>query len=884
MKSVGYLLNQIRILLHRGRFHRDLDEEMAFHRELKEKQFVEDGMAPAAARHAVNREFGNTTHSREQSHEVVAFRFESIWQDIRFAIRQLIKNPSFACTGILVLVLGLSACTAIFAFVDAALLKPLPFPNPNRLVSVMERGPSYPRSNLSYPDYLDWKRLNHAFRSLDVYARTGFLLRTATGTEMVPAMRVSDGFFHTLGVAPLLGRDFYPGEDSPNAANTVILTYGSWQNRYGGRNDVVGQTILLNGTPTTIVGVLPNEFQFAIAGRSEFWVPLRVSGIYAACEQNRACHNLDGVARLKDGASVASAEAEMKTIAAQLEKQYPGSNRQQGASVILLSEEIVGSIRPILFLLLGGAALLLLIACVNVASLLLVRSENRKREIAVRNALGASQRRLIGQFIIEGLVLALTGGIFGLLATYGLIQVLLRLVSPSMMARMPYLAGLGINSHLLFFELAIVLLAAVLFAITPFLRLSLREIREGLTSGNRGSAGTVWARLGSNLVALELAIAMVLLSGAGLLGESFYRLLHVDLKFQPDHLATLEIAVPPTGYEEKGQLGRLAERISERIQELPGVQSASVTSLLPVSRNGNTDWIRFVGKPYNGEHNEVNLRDISPGYFATLKARLLRGRVFTNADDESHPKVVIINQALARKYFPGEDPIGKKIGDGALTPSSIKEIVGIVDDIQEASLNADTWPAVYYPFAQDTDSYFNLVVRTSGRENALMPSIIAALHQLAPEIGVTGGLSLEERMRDSQTAYLHRSSAWLVGGFAVLALLLSVIGLYGVISYSVSQRTREIGVRMALGAQRSSVYSLVLKQAGWLIFFGVTIGLAGSFATANVIRNLYFGISSWEGLLMIAVASALTVFALLASYLPARRAASVNPVEALRAE
>jgi predicted permease len=574
----------------------------------------------------------------------------------------------------------------------------------------------------------------------------------------------------------------------------------------------------------------------------------------------------------------------MKAIAEQLEKQYPGSNRGQGASVITLSEEIVGGVRPILLMLLGGAALLLVIASINVASLLLLRSENRKREIAVRGALGASQRRLVGQFAIEGFVLATISGALGLAATYGMIQVLLRLVSQWMLLRMPYLAELGLNRHVLLFDMAIVLVVALLFAVTPLFRLTLNEMSVGLASGGRGSAGTVWKRLGSNLVALELAIAMILLTGAGVLGKSFYRLLHVDLKFQSDHLATLQVVVPRAGYEEQEKIPALSRRITERMEALPGVQSASLTSLLPVNRNGNTDWIRFVGKPYNGEHNEVNLRDIGPTYFATLKARLLRGRLFTYADDASRQKVVIINEALAKKYFPGEDPIGKKIGDGALTPSSIKEIVGIVDDIKESSLDTETWPAVYYPFAQDPDHYFSLVIRTSQQEDSLWPAIIAAIHQVAPEVGVADEASLEERIKDSQTAYLHRSSTWLVGGFAAVALLLSVIGLYGVIAYSVSQRTREIGVRMALGAQRSSVYRLVMKEAGWLIFFGVIAGLGGSLLATNVIRDLFFGIASWEGGILVLVAAILGLAAMMASYLPAKRAASVNPVEALRAE
>jgi macrolide transport system ATP-binding/permease protein len=802
-------------------------------------------------------------------------------QDFHYALRQFRKSPGFAVTAIVVLTLGMCASVSIFAFVDAALIKPLPYPNPNSLVFVTESVPMIPLANLSYPDYLDWKRLNQVFSSMDAYNGTGYLLRTPTGTEPVPGIRVSDGFFRTLGVSPALGRDFYAGEDLPSAPKTVILTHSSWQKRFGGRKDVVGETVSLSGTPYTIVGVLPQDFQFAPGANSEFWTTLHASD---SCSIRRSCHGLSGIARLKDGVSVEMALANMKAIASQLELQYPKDNRGQGAAVLSLSEFIVKDIRPILLTLLGGAGLLLVIACVNVSSLLLVRSESRKREIAVRGALGASRGRLIRQFVTEGIVLMAAGSLLGLAASSGAMQILARLISKDMMTGMPYLSGLGLNSHVLVFACVISLFAAALLSLPPIVRLPLNKMREGLTEGGRGYAGTLWRRFGTNLVVVELAIAVVLLVSAGLLGKSFYRLLHVEIGFQSDHLATVQVALSDVTYSKAEQVYAVQKQIISRVSSLPGVQSAGISSVLPVSFNGNTDWIRFVGRPYNGEHIEVNQRDVSSAFFSTIRAKLLRGRYFTEADDASKPLVVIINQTLARKYFPGEDPIGKRMGDTELTPKSIKEIVGVVEDVKDGSLDSEIWPAVYYPFNQDGDTYFSLVVRTSQAEQSVLPALVAAVREVDPGIGTMNETTMVARINDSPTAYLHRSSAWLVGGFAALALLLGVVGLYGVIAYSVSQRTREIGVRMALGAQRSSVYQLILKEAGWLVGTGIGTGLFCSIGAATLIRGLLFGVRSWDAATLAAVSIVLAISAMLASYIPARRAARVDPMVALRYE
>jgi macrolide transport system ATP-binding/permease protein len=838
------------------------------------------GMAPEDARYAAMRQFGNATKLLEQSHEAVAFRAETVVQDLRFAARQWTNNPGFALTAILILALGIGVSVAIFGFVDAALLEPLPYANPGRLMWVNESNVESSRWPLSYPDYLDWQGLNKSFSSLDVCSSTGYLLRTSSGTEPVQAERVSGGFFQTLGVHPMLGRDFYAREDRPGGPNVVLLSYGTWLHRFGGQRDAVGQTVDMDGRAFVIIGVLPRAFSFAPSGNAEFWIPLNS---FSPHEKMRTFYTFWGIGRLRDGVTIQAARAEMTGIAKQLQRQYGITGREQTARVIPLSEIIVGGVRPILLTLLGGAALLLVIACVNVSSLVLVRSENRRREVAVRGALGATPARLVRQFVTEGLLLAMSGSLAGVIVAAGIMELLGRLVPRDMAANMPFLEGVGMNAHTGAFAAAITLLAALLAA-TPTLRLSFQKVRDGLAYGDRGAASLFWRKLGANLVVIELAIAVVLLAGAGLLGQSLYRLLHVPLGFDPDHLATVRVIAPGSTYQSIEQTMGLYREIVRRVSSLPGVHSAGMTSMLPVQCNCAIDSIRIPGRPLHGEHNDVDERHVSAEYLPTLKARLVRGRLFTDGEDASRPGVAVINQTLARKYFQSEDPIGQRIEDNEAGRPSEWEIVGVVEDVREGPLDVETWPAEYFPINQTRDLYFNLAVRTRQDAGALLPVLVNTLRQLDPNLGVSDEQTMNGQIDSTQAALLHRFSAWLVCGFAVMALVLSVVGLYGVVTYSVSQRTREIGVRMALGAQRSSVYTLVMRQAGWLTGTGLAIGLICSVGTSLLIRNLLFGVQPWDAATMGCVVVLLELVAIAASFLPARRAASVNPTDALRAE
>ena len=860
----------------------DFAEEIKAHLELEADELEREGVSEDDARRRAKVEFGNAQAARERFYLRSRVEWlDNLVRDIRFAFRQLLKNPGFSFAAIAVLALGIGACVAVFAFVDAALIKPLPYADPQRLVHVTESEVAFPKVNLSYLDYLDWKRLNTVLSSMDAFTGWDALLSTPTGTEPVPTERVSAGFFRTLGVAPALGRDFHPGEDSLSAANVVVISYGFWQRQFGGRKDVIGQTVKLSGVLHTVIGVLPKDFEFALGNNPEIWAAMKPD---SDCEKHRDCHNLYAVGRLKHGVSVQTALANMQSIARQLENQYPDTNRDRGASVMLLSKMIVGEIRPILLLLLSGAGLLLWIACVNVSSLLVVRSESRKREMAVRGALGASRGRLACQFVTEGMVLVGGGVLAGLAFAAGAMRILSRLISKEMIAKMPFFQRLGPNLHVLTFAAALTLLAATLFSITPILQLLSYDIRDGLTEGGRAAAGTLWRRIGGRLVVIELATTMVLLTGAGLLGKSLYRLLHVDIGFQVDHLATLHVRLPGTQFPGDPEQVAFTRRLLDQVESLPGVRAAGVTSVLPASCSCNTDWVRIAGRPFNGNHITVNERDVSAGFFSTLHTKLLAGRYFTDAEDASKPRVVVINHAFARKYFPGEDPVDKQLGDPTLSPSSMKQIVGVVEDFKDGALDDEQRPAVYYPFNQNASSGYVMIVRTSQEEHTILPALTAAIHQLNMDVGVEQGSSMSDQINDSQTAYFHRSTAYLVGAFAALALVLSAVGLYGVIAYSVSQRTREIGVRMALGAQRWSVHRMVLLEAAWLTAAGIAIGVVCSLAFGGLLRGLLFGVRAWDLPTLATVAIVLGLLALFASYIPAHRAASVNPVAALRAE
>jgi predicted permease len=861
----------------------DLREELEAHLRMAVEERVARGESPEEARADALREMGNPPLIADVTREKWGWAWwERVGQDLRFAGRQMRKNPGFAAIAIFVLTLGIGAAVTIFSFVDVALTRPLPYHDPSRLVILYESNTLGPHFHLSYLDYLDYRHRNTVFQSLDAYGPYGFMLRTPTGPEPAHGARVTAGFFRTLGVTPVLGRDFRSDDDQPAAPFVTLISYAAWQRRFGGRADVLGQTVELDGKTTTIIGVLPRNFHFAPAEPADFWATERPDG---ECEKARGCHNLLGLARLQPGVSLTAALSEARGIAGQIAHQYPDDDHDRDATMAPLTEAILGRIRPILLALFSGAILLLLISAINVTSLLLVRSERRRQEMAVRGALGASRARLIRQFITEGSVLAASGGVLGIALAGFAMRFLLSLVPKDVLATMPYLGEISLDMRVLAFAALVTVCAGLVFSLVPALRVSLTDLRAGLSEPSRGSSNVFWRRFGSNMIVAEIAITVVLLVSAGLLGKSLYRLLHVDLGFAPDHLATLRVSATSDAYKTPAQQAAFFRQLAARLSDIPGVRSAALASDLPVGDGDGSSNFRIVGRTWQSG-NEVIIRVVSAGYFSSLRTRLHSGRYFTDDEDTSHARVVLINRRMAKMYFPGEDPVGKQIYiEGS--PKATMEIVGIVDDIQEGQPDAGPQAAMYQPFYQnleDPKDGFAVALRTSQDEKSALSMAAAAIHSVDGGLAVYDPGTMGERLLDSPSATLHRSAAYVVGWFAALAFLLSSIGLYGVIAYSVSQRTREIGVRMALGAQRSAVQGMILREAGRLTAIGVLLGLACAVGASRLMGSLLFDVQAWDLSTLAAAVAVLCASAVAASFLPARRAALVNPTEALRAE
>lgn len=879
-------MNWLKQLFSRRRQYDELSQSIREHLNEKIADLMDRGMTREQAERTAHREFGNVTRIEERSREVwQSPKIESIWSDAAFAIRQLWKTPGFTATAFATLSLSLAAALCIFSFVDSAFFEPLPYTEPSQLVQVFESIRQAHRMSFSHDNYLDVRRLNRVFASMAAYdVRTNFVLQQPSGAQRVTAISVTGGFFRTLGIAPARGRDFGVSastETATTAPAEVMLSDAAWRKRYAGRADILGSTVDLNGQPYIIIGILPRSFIFAPSGNAEFWTTLHA---YSddSCESQRGCHVFGVIARLKGGVSLKQATDDVRSIAARLKEQYPGADRDEDATLLPLNQVILGDVGPILLTLLFGSGLLLLIAYSNVTGLLLVRSERRRQEFAIRGALGAVRTRLVQQLFIEGFVLltlsVAAGGALAVLMK----RLLVSLLPDELLNSMPYLRSPLFNWHLLMCMIALLVIASVLFSIIPALRIPLGELRTSLSDGGRSAAGTSWKNLGSRLVVLELALAMVLLSGAGLLAKSFYRLLHVDIGFTPSHLALIEVEAPEKQFAKGSEQITLQQNILRLMSSVPGVMAVGTANGLPVGWISTTS-INFAGEVNLSAGHEVGERQVSVGYFSALQARLLSGRYFTTSDNDSSPNVVIVNETLARELFPSGNALGKQIFPGG-QPQSAMQIVGIVGDIKEGALDEKNVPFIYRPFQQVPSRSYGIVVRTAQDPASILSTLGPALHSIEPNIALSTPDTMTQTIDHSPAAYLHRAATSLVGGFAILSLLLGVIGLYGVIAYSVAQRTRELGVRMALGAQRGTVYGLIFKEAGWLTACGIMGGLFGSVAVGIWMRSLLFQVRFWDTAVLSSVAALLAISALLASYVPARRAASIDPIQALRAE
>jgi predicted permease len=869
-------------MLSGGRRRKQLLEEIEEHIALETQENLDAGMSVEEATRAAKRKFGNPLSAAEASREVWGGVWvERLVQDLRYAVRQLRRNPGFALTAVMIFALGLFASTAIYAFVDAALVKPLPYHAPSRLVALYEQIPVGDRYHLSYLDYQEWRRRNHVFSSLDVYRPEIVTLRNGSGAEEARGALISDGFFQTLGVVPSLGRDFHPGEEEPSAVPAVILSYEAWQKRFGADHGIIGRSMMINQESYVIVGVLPQGFHFAPVGRAEFWMTLR-----GLCKGNSGCFPYYGVARLKDGVSLSAAAENLTAISRDLAQEYPKPNRDRTSTVLPLTEAILGNIKPMLLTLLSGAALLCLIGFVNVSSFLLVKTESRRREIAVREALGASRLRLIRQFVVEGLLLAICGLAVGLTLTLVSLDALRQQIPAHALMNMPYLDQMQWNLRIPLFAGMVSILGGVLFAAAPVFHLLGLEMHEGLCESGRSSSGRSWRRSGASLVVVELAITVVLLVSAGLLAKSFYRLLHVDTGIATDRLALVHVVRIGT-LDDAAHNIALEREILSQLSKLPDVESVGVAGE-PAVGSGEGFTSRFThfrvdGRAYIGEGHEALSQTVGVGYFETLRIRLITGRFFAATDDGSRTPVAVINQTMAQQEFDEESALGKRI-ISQYDPEHPIEIVGVVADLKDGPLDMKPTPAVYLPFDQNPTNNFYVSFRMSQPAGVVLSSAAKALRQLDPALIVDEEETMSDRISNSEAAYLRQSAAWVVGGFAGMALLLGTVGLYGVISYSVTQRRREIGVRVALGAQRSAVYGLVMREALWLSVAGIAGGLLCSLAGTVLLHSLLFGVTRWDSGTFLAVICVLLVSSLLASYLPALRAARVDPIIALRAE
>ncbi|HEX6045964.1 MAG TPA: ABC transporter permease [Pyrinomonadaceae bacterium] len=802
-------------------------------------------------------------------------------QDLRYAARMQRKNPGFTIVAIIALALGIGANTAIFSVVNTVLLRALPYKDPDRLVMVWEDATKqgYPRDTPAAANFVDWRSQNTVFEGMAAIIDESFNLTGAGDPERLEGRRVSANLFSLLGVEPQIGRTFTNEEDQPGSNKVAVLSYGLWQRRFGGDNSIVGKSLSLNGETYTVVGVMPASFQFPTSDDA-LWAPIAFTQEDAA---NRNRHYLQVVARMKPGISLEQAQTEMSTIAARLAQQYPDSNTDLGAAVTSLHEQLVGDIRPALLILLGAVGLVLLIACANVANLLLARAAVRQKEIAVRVALGARRSRLIRQFLTESILLSTIGGIAGLAIAYGGL-VLLRAFIPENISQAKQVS---IDPKVLGFTFLVSTLTGLIFGLAPALQAARFNQTETLKEGGRDSAtGSSGKRIRGLLVMAEVAVSLVLLIGAGLLINSFLRLRNVDPGFRADNLLTMRVVLPETKYSEFQPRSAFYTDLVRRVESLPGVKSAAVTTNLPLYRQGNSIGITIEGQPPPppGKENIVVTRIVSPRYFETMSIPLLSGRGFTAQDTTTTPRAVVISETMARRYWPGEDPIGKRIGTGRIQrPEDWTQVIGVVKDVRQFELAVDARPQMYLPHTQR--GFFpsdDLVVKTDIDPASMASTVRNAVWEIDKDQPVSNIRTMEEILLDSIAR--QRFSMLLLAIFAAVALALAAVGIYGVMSYSVAQRTHEIGIRMALGAQTGAVLKLAVGYGLKLVIAGVVIGLIAAFALTRVMATLLYGVTATDPATFTLISLLLIFVAALASYIPARRATKVDPIIALRYE
>ena len=871
------------------RMERDMDEEMRFHVEAHATELMKRGMTREKALRQARLEFGGLETAKAQCRDAVGVSFlETLMQDLRHSVRGMLRTPVFALTAVIVLALGIGATTAIFSVVDAVLLRPLAYRDSGRLVTILMSG----TGPVSVANYIDWRDQSRSFSTMGAADYWSPNLTGVDSPEHITGLKVTQNLFPMLGIEPMLGRLFLEGEDKDGADREVILSHRLWQRRFSSDPAVLGKPIVLDGNAFVIVGVMPPEFQFAPfwATKAELWVP----NAFGARIHSRGGNSLRIFARLKDGVSLTQARAEIASITARLEQQFPGTNRN--VVVTPLKEKVVGSIETPLLVLLAAVGFVLLITCANVAHMLLARAATRQKEIAVRAALGARRGRLIRQFLTESILLGGVGGALGLLLAVLGTRALIAL-SP---ANIPRVQTVSIDAHAALFLLAATILTSVGFGLVPALQASSVNVNDTLKEGGRGGTeGVQRNRLRSLLVVSEFSLALMLLIGAGLMIRTFAALEAVDPGFNPHHVISMIVSVAGSKEAEPGRREFFYRQLIERVRSLPGVEAAGAINHLPLAGDlwGWSFLVEGRPKPRPGEAPKAVYRMVTPGYFAAMRLPIVRGHDITDADNITAPGVVIINEQAARQYWPGEDPIGKRVSfdDDTTNPTNWLTVIGIAKDAKQDNWTDKATPEAYLAAFQNHDyigdsgteaskhmDYITLVARSVGDPAALASEMKQAVWSFDRNLAISQVVTMDGVVAEANAQ--PRFEMMLLSIFAAVALVLAAVGIYGMISYSASQRTHEIGVRMSLGATRGDVLLLVVRQGIWLAVAGSAAGLTGSLLLSRLMGGLLYGVKPTDPVTFAAVAFGLAVVAMLACYIPARRAMRIDPMAALRYE
>lgn len=888
MKWFRILRDRLRALRHRDSVINDMDREMRTHLELQVEANINAGMSPDEAREKARRSFGNLDRALDAAYDVKGGGiFETLAQDIRYGARVLLKHKAFTSIAVITLALGIGANSAIFSVVNELLLRPLPYRDPDRIVMLWEVSPEGRRMNTtSRANFRAWSAQSTSYEHIAAFSDQRLTLTGDGEPEEVSGQLALPEIFKVLGVEPIFGRTLLPEDGEPGGPLVAVLGYGLWQRRFGGQPSVIGQTITLSGLKFTVVGVMPPNFQFHIKQRSgtgrpaEVWITLPMGTGNTENERGRF---LSTVARLKHGVSPEQAAAELRTIEARLSDEAPEYNKNYSAEVLPLREQFFGNVRRPLWLMLGAVGFVLLIACANVANLLLSLATSREKEIALRSALGARRSRIVRQLLTESLLLALLGSVLGLgLAWLGIKALLL--ISPRDLLN---LHGVGLNLPVLMWTLGVSILTGIIFGLAPALQISRLNLNDSLKEGGKADSGQASGsrRMRSVLVVSEIALAVVLLASAGLLVKSFIRLQQVDRGFNPDNVMSMVVRLPGARYPEDEQLVQFFGQAMERVRHLPGVRSAGMVNFLPLYGGlGSSTGFKIEGRPEPppGQGPSCDVRVVDGAYFPTLGIPILRGRNFSQQEEREAKRVILINEALARKYFSNEDPIGQRLDVAMFENPVVTEVIGVVGNVRYDSLIDEAPPAVYFPHPELAYPFMTLVLRTDGDPTAIAPAVQREIRALDPNQPVSDVRTMDQVM--SEAVSRSRFNTLLLALFAALATLLSAVGIFGVMNYSVALRTREIGLRLAVGAQPRQVLVLVLKQGLLLTVVGLVVGLAAAFALTRLLTGLLFGVEAADATTFVTISVLLVLVSLLACYLPARRAMRIDPMSALRYE